>query len=100
MTTNTLESVDKAMIRKGRVDYIYEILPLTHVEVLDYIQLMFPDYQGPTEQYADILGCDLQAIYFEHHDNVVDFINAIPQKEGTANVIHQIDEIINQARAA
>lgn len=100
MTTNTLESVDPAMIRKGRVDYIYEIRPLTHPEVLDYIQLMFPDYQGPTGHYADILGCDLQAIYFEHHESATDFINAIPQKDDTASVIHQIDELINQARAA
>lgn len=100
LTTNTLDAIDPAMLRKGRVDYIYEIPPLTHTEVLDYIQLMFPNTPEPTEHFADILGCDLQAIYFEHHNDVTDFINAIPQTGDIASVICQLDDVISQARAA
>jgi hypothetical protein len=80
-TTNNLASSDAALTRKGRVDHIFLIDHLTHNEVVDYITLMFPNPTLPVNTvFADIAGCDLQAIYFEHKNSEQDFINAIPVK--------------------
>lgn len=98
LTTNTLDDIDPAVIRKGRVDHIFEIKPLTHVEVLDYIELMFPGRSSePTECFSNILGCDLQALYFEHHDNFDQFIAAIPKQGDLEDTLRQLDAIIKAA---
>jgi chaperone BCS1 len=86
MTTNVLQDIDPAVIRKGRVDKIYEVPALTHPEIVEYIELMFPNViMGEFDIVFDpIMGADLQAIYFDHPDSVYDFIGAIPgtRKEG------------------
>jgi len=99
LSTNTLDEIDPAVLRKGRVDHIYEIKPLTHAEVLDYIDLMFPGRAVPQVQFADILGCDLQALYFEHHDSFEDFIEAIPQQDIPDATLRELDRIIAEAKA-
>lgn len=81
LTTNVLEDIDPALLRKGRVDYIYELGPLVHEEVVEYIRLMFPDHPIPDHLFMSILGCDIQALYFEHRDNFDDFIKALPKEE-------------------
>lgn len=84
MTTNHLEKIDPALVRKGRVDHIYEVKPLTHPQVVEYIQVVFPETlaeKAPlwkTFHFHDILGCDLQAIYMEHSDDPDEFMLAIP----------------------
>lgn len=79
LSTNHIEDIDPAVLRKGRVDYITEIEILTDTEVRDYIALMFPMACIPTDiVFKNILGCDLQAIFFDHSDTVEDFIQAIP----------------------
>lgn len=79
LTTNVLDDIDPAIYRKGRVDYIYEIKALRHTEVLDYIELMFPGSKVPEDMvFNDILGCDLQAIYFDNHGDFMSFIGSIP----------------------
>jgi mitochondrial chaperone BCS1 len=81
MTTNVLQDIDPAVIRKGRVDKIYEVPALTHPEVVEYIELMFPSaIVGGDVRFAELMGCDLQAAYFEHPDSVYDFIGAIPKE--------------------
>lgn len=83
MTTNHLEKMDMALLRKGRVDYTYKLDKLTDTEVRRYVRLMFPEVTetqlaafGP---FADILGCDLQGLYFDHHDSLAAFLDAIPE---------------------
>ncbi len=80
MTTNVLEDIDPAVTRKGRVDKIYDVPALTHNEVVEYIELMFPNViVGDFDiTFNPIMGCDLQAIYFDHPDSVYDFMGAIP----------------------
>lgn len=97
LTTNTLQDIDPAVIRKGRVDHIYEIKPLGHAEVLDYIALMYPDEIVPSVQFRSILGCDLQALYFEHHESFAEFIAAIPKVNDLEDTIRQIDTLIKAA---
>lgn len=82
MTTNVIDTLDAALLRKGRIDYIYELKALTDKEIKEYINLMFPDNLYSTEiVFEDILGCDIQGLYFDHKDNFTDFIKSIPQKE-------------------
>lgn len=79
LTTNVLETVDSAMIRKGRVDYIFELKALRHREVCEYVSLMFPDFALPSHlKFNDILGCDLQDLYFDYKEDPWKFIEKIP----------------------
>jgi chaperone BCS1 len=79
MTTNHLEDIDPALIRKGRVDYIVELPCLTDVEIREYIKLMFPDICIERNiVYTDIPGCDLQALFLEYKEDGEGFIKAIP----------------------
>lgn len=79
LTTNIYEALDPALIRKGRVDYTYEIGKLTDAEVREYVRVMFPDAHLPEGRFADILGCDLQDLYFAHRDSADAFVAAIPR---------------------
>lgn len=79
MTTNVYETLDPALIRKGRVDYTYELTKLGNTEVRDYIELMFPGTVVPPQiVYEEILGCDLQDLYFQHRNDASAFVAAIP----------------------
>lgn len=82
MTTNTIETLDSALTRKGRVDCRYYIGKLEDKEVRQYIKLMYgDDVVIPTDvEFRPIAGCDLQDLYFEHRDDYTDFIENIPFK--------------------
>lgn len=89
LTTNVYEVLDPALVRKGRVDYTYEIGRLTDPEVREYVRLMFPgDDTSMPARFADILGCDLQGLYFAHRDSASDLIAAIPKVCSTGKVFH------------
>lgn len=83
LSTNHLNLMDKALVRPGRVDHTYEIGPLEDREIRDYVHLMFPELTAEKLQFhgpwPPILGCDLQALYFIHHDNPYEFMRAIPR---------------------
>lgn len=81
MTTNVLQSIDRALIRKGRVDNLIEFKALKDKEVREYIELMFPGTEVNKDiVFEDIVGCDLQDLYMQHPDQPLVFINSIPQK--------------------
>ena len=82
MTTNIYETLDPALVRKGRIDHTYELMPLTDTEVREYIRVMFKQEAPESGRFADILGCDLQDLYFRHHHDIDDFMAAIPRSEG------------------
>lgn len=77
LTTNHLEKIDAAMVRKGRVDYIYEIPHLEDAEIKEYISLMYPDAMIPTTKFKTKAGCDLQALFLECKDNSDEFISRL-----------------------
>lgn len=88
MTTNVLDTIDKALTRKGRVDHIYEMGALTHTEVVSYVRLMFPDYDVDSHVvFADIIGCDLQALYFKHAGSAEAFVASIPVKDQSIRLV-------------
>lgn len=81
LTTNALQSLDPALVRKGRVDRILRLGLLGDGEVRDYIELMFPGHRvDPALEFAPISGCDLQALYFQHATCAGDFVAAIPHR--------------------
>lgn len=85
LTTNAYDVLDPALVRKGRVDHTYEIGRLTDTEVRAYIAVMFPGEQVVAEgRYADILGCDLQDLYFGNRNSAQAFANAIPRVTASA----------------
>lgn len=94
MTTNHLEKLDEAITRKGRVDHIEEIPRLKHTEVCAYIQLMYPGTAlDPTCKFADIAGCDIQALFLEHREDVQSFIQALPVWQDVApnrTIMHSV----------
>ena len=84
LTTNHIENIDSAVIRKGRVDKIYEIPYLTNKEVHQYISTMFPDNEYDKNiEFKDIAGCDLQAIFLDNKWEFNNFLNSIPSKTTT-----------------
>jgi chaperone BCS1 len=85
LTTNVLNNIDSALLRKGRIDHIFEIVALTDKEVREYIDFTNPEYVvNPLINFEDIKGCDLQALLIEHKDDFQSFFNSIPKK----NIIH------------
>ena len=91
MTTNHLEDIDPALIRKGRVDYLVELPALTDIEIKEYISLMFPEINlDPSVAYVDIPGCDLQAIFLEYKEDGEGFINAIPRQSPLLKLIKSV----------
>lgn len=80
LTTNAYDGIDPAVLRKGRIDHIYEIGKLQNAEIREYIQLMFPGTEvDPRIELNPILGCDLQDLYFRHRNSAQDFVAAIPK---------------------
>lgn len=77
MTTNHIEKIDSALLRKGRTDEIYEIPYLTDTEIKDYIKLMFPEKEIPNVKYSEISGCDIQSKLMESKYEYEPFIKEL-----------------------
>lgn len=77
LTTNHLEDIDGALIRKGRVDYIYEIPYLEDAEIKEYINLVYPGHKIPDCTFSTIAGCDLQALFMECKNSAEEFIDRL-----------------------
>ena len=80
MTTNHIEKIDSALLRKGRVDEIYEIPLLKTEEIREYISLMFPEEKIDDTVYKDISGCDLQSIFMESRGDYNLFIKDLQKQ--------------------
>lgn len=79
LTTNHLEKIDAAVIRKGRVDNIFEIPYMENAEVREYIELMYGVVHVPECTFAPIAGCDIQALFLECRDDHEQFIDRLPR---------------------
>lgn len=81
MTTNHLGKLDPALIRTGRVDYIYEVKPLEDAEVKEYIGLMYGAGFIPlNKKFKSITGSDIQAKFLEAKDDVTRFVNMLEEQ--------------------
>lgn len=58
MTTNHIDKIDPAILRKGRTDHVIEIGDIPAEEVLKYSKYLYPDYQF-TIDFKPIVGCHL-----------------------------------------
>jgi chaperone BCS1 len=74
LTTNHPEKLDPALVRKGRIDYIYEIPYLSNKEIKEYINLVYPDENVDKYDFQDIAGCNIQSLFLEHKDDFNSFI--------------------------
>lgn len=81
-TNKELNSFDPAVMRKGRIDKVFEIKPLESDEVKQYISVMFDEYDSSADKntYKTIAGCDLQAIYLDNKNNLDRFIEQIKKE--------------------
>lgn len=75
MTTNFIDKIDPAILRKGRTDDIIEIKALTTDGVNKYLKYSFGDAHG-IDFDISIKGCDLQAIIIDNKQDV----NAVKQE--------------------
>ena len=78
MTTNHLEKLDPALIRKSRMDYMYEIGAMQNAELWAYIDLMYPNNKLPRDYvFGPAVGCDVQALFMEHPHSAEQFALAL-----------------------
>lgn len=59
LTTNSIETIDPALYRKGRVDYLMEIGEIHHKEILEYSKNLFKDYDFNGIHFKSTLGCSI-----------------------------------------
>lgn len=80
MTTNHLEKIDPALVRKGRIDEKFYFGPLSDKEIKEYIKIMCPDYKlEKHDQFDDINGCDIQDLYLQNKFKDKEFVDSIPR---------------------
>ncbi|MGH6755283.1 MAG: AAA family ATPase, partial [Bradyrhizobium sp.] len=77
MTTNHIELIDDAMLRKGRTDLIVEIGPMGPAEIATYIEHVYG--VKTTHTYPPMLGCDLQSLVLEHKGDFQGFTRALAE---------------------
>lgn len=59
LTTNSIETIDPALYRKGRVDYLLEIGEIHHDEILEFSEKMFPDFSFDGLEFQPTLGSNI-----------------------------------------
>lgn len=83
LTTNRINTLDSALLRKGRVDYIFHVGLLTNADIHEYIKMVFPetpDCNFEHLEFEDTSGCNLYDLFKEHKHSSDDFIASIPRK--------------------
>lgn len=80
MTTNCLNNIDPALLRKGRIDHTHYVGPLNDSGVKEYVLNAFPDADVSNLNFSDMLGCDLSGLLLEYKQDKDKFIGSIPLK--------------------
>lgn len=78
MSTNHIQKIDPALLRKGRSDLMIEVKPLNSVAVKQYTKMV---YNQDIDFNGEIKGCDLQSIVLEHKTDFNSYVNALKQLE-------------------
>lgn len=81
LTTNHLDAIDAAVLRKGRTDLIVEIGPLGPAEVTAYVKHVYG--RTPDQTFPPIPGCDIQALVLEHKTDYEGFIRGLARAGGS-----------------
>lgn len=86
-TTNHLEKVDPAMLRRGRMDMIEEIPLLTTPEIHNFVAHAYG--KSIDAEFRDVAGCELHGLLLDHKEDFDGFYTDLIAKFGTnSNVLH------------
>jgi len=75
MTTNDIENIDPAILRKGRVDNTIEIGEIEAEDVREYVHYLFPDVDFSAYEFNKTIGCKIHDALLNSKNNVDTFIN-------------------------
>lgn len=78
-TTNKVDVLDNAFLRKRRVDHIVHVGNLHDKEIRQYLKFHFPDYDFGTRIFADIAGCNLAGIVDDNLDNPAEVLKGLEE---------------------
>lgn len=80
MTTNHIENIDPAIIRKGRTDEIIHVGPLENDVIREYISSMYPEYNIPNDvAFRPEVGCNVQAAFFESNGDAEKMVELLKE---------------------
>lgn len=77
LTTNSIETVDPAVYRKGRVDYLMEMNELNGIDVMGYSKNMFPDYDFSGYDFHETMGSALNEALLYSRGDVGRYIHSL-----------------------
>ena len=84
LTTNRINTIDPALLRKGRVDYTFHVGYLNDADIRRYIKVVFPEVEDiPDVIFAETPGCNLYDLFKEHKHDANAFIQAIPTQKSS-----------------
>ena len=78
-TTNKVDVLDNAFLRKRRVDHIVHIGNLHDKEIRQYLKFHFPGYDFGSRVFADIAGCNLAGIVDDNLDNPAEVLKGLEE---------------------
>jgi len=95
MTTNHIEKIDQAMLRKGRTDLIMELGYMETPEIQEYVHSAYG--KAINEQFIPVAGCELQGLLLEHKQNFETFHIALTTKFGASSTTgSNISTLVNR----
>lgn len=81
ITTNKRESLDPALIRSGRIDFMFEVPKPGIEQVADYLKIFYDMPSLEIEDCkVDISMCDIQAICLNNKDNYLGALDMIKSR--------------------
>lgn len=104
MTTNSLNNIDSAIMRKSRVDKSFKITLMQDSEVREYIRIMTDNQIIPSDKviFEDISGAELQALFIDHKDDYEAFVSSIPVRksfeESVEELLHPLKRALSIAQ--
>ena len=82
LSTNSIDNIDPAILRKGRTDWLRYIGAIGDEEIKNYIRFISPTYEIPKDiVFGEMVGCNLYAAFKENKHDVEAFVASLPLKE-------------------
>lgn len=96
MTTNIMDETkfDPALMRKGRIDGIFEIPYMEQTEIEEYIKYMYPGNELPEGiVFQPTAGCDLQDAFLDNKYDFEGFVQDVLQIHEKKTISATTEEI-------
>lgn len=95
MTTNCIDVIDQAILRKARTDQVYELGYCTDKEIREYANIAFPGIVIPEGLvFEDDAGCNIYAAFKENKRDPEAFLATLKKKSAPKI---QIENFIDQS---